>query len=112
MDVVIVGAGSAGETVQKYFDALAAGDPDAIFGLVRGDLGTSSGNVPVMDRIATAFPITIQLTLLGLVLAVVLALVFGVVAALYRGRWPDQLLRVLSIAALATPSFWLAILPI
>ncbi len=33
-----VGAGSAGETVQKYFDALAAGDPDAIFGLVRGDL--------------------------------------------------------------------------
>lgn len=33
-----VGAGSATEVVQKYFDALAAGDPDTIFGLVRGDL--------------------------------------------------------------------------
>ncbi|MFT3971403.1 MAG: hypothetical protein QM695_14275 [Micropruina sp.] len=33
-----VGAGSAKETVQKYFDALAVSDPDAIFGLVRGDL--------------------------------------------------------------------------
>lgn len=33
-----VGAGSATETVQKYFDALAAADPDTIFGLVRGDL--------------------------------------------------------------------------
>lgn len=32
------GAGSATETVQKYFDALAAADPDAIFGLVRNDL--------------------------------------------------------------------------
>ena len=34
----------------------------------------------------------------------------GVIAALYRDRWPDQLIRVVSIAALATPSFWLAIL--
>ncbi len=33
-----VGAGSATETVQKYFDALAASDPDTIFGLVRDDL--------------------------------------------------------------------------
>ena len=40
----------------------------------------------------------------------VLALVLGVTAALFRDRWPDQLIRVLSIASLATPSFWLAIL--
>lgn len=33
-----VGAGSATDAVQKYFDALAASDPDAIFALVRGDL--------------------------------------------------------------------------
>lgn len=79
-------------------------------GLVQGDLGTSAGNVPVTEFVAKAFPITIQLTLLGLVLAVALALVLGVVAALYRDRWPDQVIRVLSIASLATPSFWLAIL--
>ena len=37
-------------------------------------------------------------------------MVLGVIAALYRDRWPDQVIRVLSIASLATPSFWLAIL--
>nr|NLI49941.1 ABC transporter permease [Propionibacterium sp.] len=79
-------------------------------GLVRGDLGISAGNVPVTEFVAKAFPITLQLTFVGLIIAVVLALVLGVVAALFRDRWPDQLIRVLSIAALATPSFWLAIL--
>ncbi|MDN5725637.1 MAG: ABC transporter permease [Propionibacteriales bacterium] len=79
-------------------------------GLITGDLGTSSGNVPVTDLVAKAFPITLQLTLLGLILAVVIALVLGVVAALFRDRWPDQVIRVVSIASLATPSFWLAIL--
>ncbi len=79
-------------------------------GLFRGDLGVSSGNVPVLDKVAAALPITLQLTFIGLVLAVVIAAVLGVVAALFRDRWPDQLIRVVSIAALATPSFWLAIL--
>lgn len=79
-------------------------------GLLRGDLGTSSGNVPVTDLVAKAFPITLQLTFVGLIIAVVIAGVFGVIAALYRDKWPDQVIRVFSIAALATPSFWLALL--
>lgn len=79
-------------------------------GLVQGDLGISAGNVPVTDFVARAFPITLQLTLVGLAIAVVLSLVLGVLAALYRDKWVDQVIRVLSIAALATPSFWLAIL--
>ena len=79
-------------------------------GLLRGDLGTSTGNVKVTEIVATAFPITLQLTFLGLAIAVVLAVVLGIVAALFRDRWPDQLIRVFSIASLATPSFWLAIL--
>ena len=79
-------------------------------GLVRGDLGTSAGNVPVTEFVAKAFPITLQLTFLGQVIAVVASLVLGVTAALIRDGWPDQVIRVLSIAALATPSFWLAIL--
>ncbi|SMO32841.1 ABC transporter permease [Propioniciclava tarda] len=79
-------------------------------GLVRGDLGTSAGNVPVTEFVAKAFPITLQLTFVGLLIAVVLSVTLGVIAALFRDRWPDQLIRVLSIASLATPSFWLAIL--
>lgn len=80
-------------------------------GLVQGDLGTyGPRQQPVVEEVAKAFPLTIQLTLLGLIIAVTLALLLGVTAALYRDGWPDQVIRVLSIAAVATPSFWLAVL--
>ena len=78
--------------------------------MIHGDLGTTSGGTPVAEMVSRAFPITLQLTVWGLLIAVVVSLVLGVIAALYRDRWPDQLIRVLSIASLATPSFWLAIL--
>ncbi|MFF0744929.1 ABC transporter permease [Streptomyces sp. NPDC004111] len=79
--------------------------------LVQGDLGvTVPPSQPVVDRITTAFPLTLQLTLLGLLLAVVLALVLGVTSAMYRDRWPDQVFRVLSMAGIALPSFWLGVL--
>ncbi len=81
-----------------------------IWGMLHGDLGTSSGNVPVADLVKNALPITLQITFIGLVIAVVLSAVLGVLAALFRDRWPDQVIRVVSIASLATPSFWLAIL--
>jgi peptide/nickel transport system permease protein len=80
-------------------------------GLTRLDLGTySARQLPVSNEIARAFPVTLQLTFLGLIIAVTSALVLGVVAAIYRDRWPDQSIRLLSIASLSTPSFWLAIL--
>ena len=78
--------------------------------LVQGDLGQSFTGVPITQMVAESFPITLQLTFIGLIIAVVFALVLGVVAALYRDQWPDQVIRVLSIAGLATPSFWLALL--
>ena len=78
--------------------------------MLHGDLGTTAGNSAVTDVVRKAFPITLQLTFIGLLIAVTVALVLGVVAALYRDQWPDQVIRIFSIAALATPSFWLAIL--
>ncbi len=82
-----------------------------LLGLVQGDLGTyGANNASVADRVATALPVTLQLTFMGLIIAVVFALVLGVVSALYRDRWPDQVIRIFSIACIATPSFWLAVL--
>ncbi|ERK72242.1 ABC transporter permease [Leifsonia aquatica] len=79
--------------------------------LFQGNLGnTVPPAQPVGSLIATAFPLTLQLTFLGLIIAVVVAAILGVVAALYRDRWPDQVIRVVSIAGIAVPSFWLAIL--
>ncbi|MDP9882702.1 peptide/nickel transport system permease protein [Sinomonas atrocyanea] len=79
--------------------------------LVTFDFGvTNPPEEPVGAKIAAAFPITLELTFLGVLIAVALALVLGILGALYRDRWPDQLIRIFSIAAIATPSFWLGIL--
>ncbi|MEU8146123.1 ABC transporter permease [Nonomuraea sp. NPDC048901] len=81
--------------------------------LVRGDLGTSVlTKKPVLESVTTALPLTLQLTLLGLLVAVVLALIFGVTGALFRDRWPDQVIRVVSLIGVAAPAFWLALLMI
>jgi len=82
-----------------------------LFGMVQGNLGTySARQLPVIDEVVRAFPVTIALTFLGLAIAVIVAFLIGVLAAVYRDRWPDQIIRVFGVAALSTPSFWLAIL--
>lgn len=81
--------------------------------LLHGDLGTSVlTKAPVLDSVLTALPLTVQLTALGLVIAVVLALLFGITAAIFRDRWPDQLIRLVSLIGVAAPAFWLALLMI
>ncbi|MEV8599710.1 ABC transporter permease [Streptomyces griseoviridis] len=81
--------------------------------LLHGDLGTSAlTRTPVLDQVATALPLTLQLIFLGLGIAVVLALVGGVVAAIHRDRAADHVVRVLSLVGVAAPAFWLALLMI
>lgn len=111
-----LGESASAQALEAYREANGLNDPllvrffSFLGGMVQGDLGTSSGNVPVVQMVSEAFPRTLQLTFLALAIAVVLAAVLGVLAALYRDTWVDQLIRVISIASLATPSFWLAIL--
>ncbi|MGW0733818.1 ABC transporter permease [Streptomyces sp. NPDC002851] len=81
--------------------------------LLQGDMGISVlERAPVVDKVATALPLTMQLTFMGLGIGVVLSLVFGITAALYRDRLPDQLIRVVSLTGVAAPGFWLALLMI
>ncbi|WP_043618181.1 ABC transporter permease [Nonomuraea candida] len=81
--------------------------------LAQGDMGTSVlTKKPVIESVTTALPLTLQLTFLGLAVAVVLSLVFGVTAALFRDRWPDQVIRMVSLVGVAAPAFWLALLMI
>ncbi|WP_416960946.1 ABC transporter permease [Streptomyces sp. Agncl-13] len=81
--------------------------------LLHGDLGTSAlTRAPVLEQVTTALPLTLQLTFLGLGIAVVLSLLGGVTAAIYRDRLPDQIIRVVSLTGVAAPGFWLALLMI
>ena len=80
--------------------------------MLHGDLGTYGVGTSnhVSDLVAQALPVTLQLTFLGLLFAVLLSFPLGVLAALYRDRWPDQVIRVFSVIGIGTPSFWLAAL--
>ncbi|MFJ7179665.1 ABC transporter permease [Streptomyces massasporeus] len=94
-------------------DPLPVRYADFVTGLLHGDLGTSAlTRAPVIDQVTTALPLTLQLTFLGLGIAVVLSLVGGVTAAIHRDRPPDQIIRVVSLTGVAAPGFWLALLMI
>ena len=112
-----LGEGASPEQVEEYMEEHGLNDPwpvryvDYIVGLCQGDLGTyGTRPTPVCDAIASALPITMQLTFFGLLIAAVFSFTLGVISAIYRDKWPDQLIRVISIAGIATPSFWLAVL--
>ena len=115
----VLGENASEAQVVQYREEHGLNDPvlvqygNFMVGLVQGDLGTyGANNASVTDRVAQALPVTLQLTFMGLIIAVVLATILGIVSAVYRDKWPDQVIRVFSIAAIATPSFWLAVLMI
>jgi peptide/nickel transport system permease protein len=81
--------------------------------LARGDLGKSYRyDLPAWEVIRPRLPVTFELAVLSLVFAVMLGVPTGVVSAVRRGRWLDYVLRVVSLAGLSMPSFWLGMLVI
>lgn len=78
---------------------------------LQGDLGRSfQTRRPVTTELAHRIPFTLQLALPAALLALALALPIGTIAALYRNRPADQVIRVTSLAGASLPSFWLALL--
>jgi peptide/nickel transport system permease protein len=79
--------------------------------LLTGDLGTSLRNGrPIATDIALRFPVTLQLAVMGLVVALSIAIPLGVIAATRRGTAADYLASLFALIGLAAPNFWLAIL--
>ena len=112
-----LGDGASPEAVAEYHEKYGLDDPWPVRyvrymgDLIHGDMGTyGAARNSVAKRISTALPVTMQLTFIGLAIGAVVSFLLGVIAALYRDKWPDQVIRVFSIAGLATPSFWLAVL--
>jgi peptide/nickel transport system permease protein len=80
-------------------------------GILTGDFGRSfMGGAPVSGLIAQALPATLLLAFASLLTSIVLSVPLGIYAAVKRGRWPDQLIRILSLVGLSFPNFWLAIM--
>ena len=79
--------------------------------VLRGDLGES----PLFDATVTSIlwskmGITLELAVVAVVIALIWALPLGIVAALTRGSWLDQMIRLVTTAGISLPNFWVAIM--
>jgi peptide/nickel transport system permease protein len=79
-------------------------------GLARGDLGGSFvTSHPVASDLATFFPATMELTTWAILAAVLVGVPLGVWGAVRRGSWVDHATRLLSVAGVALPVFWVSL---
>ena len=81
------------------------------YGAVRGDLGVSiKSKLPVVAEIAERLPFTIGLAITAYLIAIGIGVPAGMIAAIYRHGWPDQIVMILAIAGASIANFWLALM--
>jgi peptide/nickel transport system permease protein len=84
-----------------------------VTGVARLDFGTSMWTgAPIWEEVRLRFALSMQVAIMATIVAVLLAIPLGVLAALKQDTWIDYTVRLFSIAGLATPSFWLGIVMI
>ena len=84
-----------------------------LWGLLRGDLGVSTYyDTPIAEDLVDKIPVTLELALLALLLAVITAVPLGVLSAIMQDTPLDYIARVVAIGGVALPTFWVGILVI
>lgn len=84
---------------------------DYLSHVLRGDLGTSYvTHRTVNEEIASQFPATLRMAGAGMFVALIIGLPTGILAAIRRGTWIDNLASGISVLGVAVPNFWLAVL--
>lgn len=88
---------------QQYLDYMG--------GLLRGDLGDSLvTRQPAWIQIRTVLPYTLQLTAAAIAIALMIGIPAGMLSAVKRNTWVDYWVRVLSLAGLSAPAFYIGLL--
>jgi ABC-type dipeptide/oligopeptide/nickel transport system permease component len=88
---------------QQYLDYMG--------GLLRGDLGDSLvTRQPAWIQIRAVIPYTLQLTVAAIAIALVVGIPAGMLSAVKRNTWVDYWVRVLSLAGLSAPAFYIGLL--
>ena len=78
---------------------------------VQGDFGLSMvSRGPVADEIASRFMPTLWLTITSMVWAVIFGMAAGIIAAVWRNRWPDRLSMTIAVSGISFPAFALGML--
>ncbi|MFB9230235.1 ABC transporter permease [Pseudohalocynthiibacter aestuariivivens] len=112
----IVGESASKETYDAAYKAIGLDKPlivqfaTYIWDVITGDFGVSLLNArPVADDIKRVFPATLELATLGTLIGVFVGVPLGVIAAVKRGSWIDQIARVLALVGYSMPIFWLGL---
>ncbi|GGH24924.1 peptide/nickel transport system permease protein [Cribrihabitans marinus] len=115
--LAIVGERASQSTYDAVYEQLGLDKPIIVQFLyylgdvVRGDFGMSLLNArPVSEDIARVFPATLELATLGTLIGVFLGVPLGVIAAVRRGSWIDQIARVVALVGYSMPIFWLGLM--
>jgi peptide/nickel transport system permease protein len=110
----MLGDGASHEEVLRLQHTLGLDRPlltqykSFLVGIAHGDLGTSFRyNTPVTAQIREKFPNTAALALAAMLVAVVIAIPLGIVAAVYRGTIVDHAAMTLALLGICMPNFWL-----
>ena len=74
-------------------------------GIFTGDFGTTFSNRPVLDVIAEAFPVTLKLAVMALIIETIFGIGFGVIAGIRKGGFFDSTVLVVSLVIIAVPIF-------
>jgi len=119
-DPIMLMAGERGMSDERYAQLAAqfgydqplwAQYFDYVVGIVQGDLGTSfKTKRPVWDEFFALFPATLELSLCAIIFSVAIGIPAGIVAAVNRGKWPDQALMTTALVGFSMPIFWWALL--
>jgi len=76
--------------------------------ILRGDLGKSYRyDIPAWRVVLPRIPITVELAVLAMLVAILIGVPAGIISAVRQDRWIDYVIRVFSLAGLSMPSFWL-----
>lgn len=117
--VIAAGLEASQETVERIRRDLGLDQPlpaqfvRFVRGTLAGDLGTSiRTGEPVLAEIRARLPHTLVLTAGGTGLAAVLGVLAGVLAGVARRPWVDRLVMAVTLVAVSTPSYWLALMGI
>jgi len=115
--LAVVGDRASPEMYQQVYERLGLDKPLIVqFALylrdvAQGDLGMSLlTSRPVSEDIARVFPATLELATLGTLIGVLAGVPLGVLAAVRRGSWIDQIARVVALIGYSMPIFWLGLM--
>ena len=116
---LVLGDMASEESIANWREAHGLNDPLALRyvkymkNMVKGDLGTSYANGrSVATEISSRFPITLRLAIVGMIVALIIAIPLGIVSAVKQYSIIDGFATIFGMLGIALPSFWVALMMI